>query len=99
MNEEQNCAVTHFSFIIAGIVQLYNYSPFTFASLHKVSAGYLESNCFQSARLGWNPTESTNMRKKINKEDEEKNLLLTERNPARPKRSLEQSSETEMRHV
>lgn len=49
--------------------------------------------------MGWNPTESTNMRKKINKEDEEKNLLLTERNPARPKRSPEQSSETEMRHV
>ena len=65
--------------------------------------GNLKSNCFQSARLGWNTTESTSIRKKIrteiNKEDEEKNLLLTERNPARPKRSLGQSSETEMKHA
>lgn len=42
--------------------------------------------------MGWSPTESTRIRKKIrtkiNKEDQEKNLVLTERNPTRPKRSL-----------
>jgi len=42
MDEEQDCAVTHFSFIIAGIVQLYNCirSPFCiYMTVHKVSAG------------------------------------------------------------
>ena len=76
-------------------------------SVHKVSAGFkegnFESNCFQSVRLGWNPAESTSIRTKIrtkiDKEDQEKNRLLTERNPVRPKRSLGQSSETEMKHV
>lgn len=63
----------------------------------------MESNCFQNVRLGWNQTESASIRKKIrtkiNKEDQEKNLLMKERNPARPKRSLGQSSETEMKHI
>ena len=77
-------------------------------TVHKVSAGFkegnLESNYCQSVRLGWNPTESTSIlrrkiRTKINKEGQEKNLLVTERNPVRPKRSLGQSSETEMKHV
>ena len=78
-------------------------------TVHKGSAGFkegnFESNCFQSlsVRLGWNPTESTSItrkiRTKINKEDLEKNLLMKERNPVRPKRSLGQSSETEMKHV
>lgn len=53
--------------------------------------------------MRWNPTESTSIRKKIRtkitKEDEERNLLLKERNQARPKRSLAQSNVTEMKHV
>jgi len=54
---------------------------------------------FPECKVEMEPNRINKYGKKINKEDEEKNLLLTERNPARPKRSLEQSSETEMRHV
>lgn len=48
----------------------------------------------------WDATPRINMHEdKKNKEDEEKNLLLTGKSPARPKRSFGQSSETEMKHV